>query len=414
VSQSRTRVSLIAVAIVGAAAVSLLADNLGDYKLHDSVFNGDNPAPTINALIHGHLNDAVHHQPLMGLFSILLRIPFAALANLLGGGQMLAYRLGIFPCALAVGLVGVALVTAARERGRSGLGVGLAATLLLANPMTADAIRWGHPEELLAAALGLGAVLAALHGRPVLAGACLGLALGTKEWTLVALTPTILALGEGRRRALVVAGVIAAPLIFALPLADPSAFMKAARDVGHYKLLGFGTTWWWLVADVDHLTVHVDGNSIATSLRHIPFDLTRGEVSWLIPLVSLPIGWAFHRRQGRGDRVHALGLLALVMLLRGTLDPFSTLYYYLPFLMALLAWETLAYRRLPFASLLATVGMWLMFDKDLWLMLPAYPATPIAIAFLVFTAGLGAYLAVRLFVRGADARSSHRPLIGTA
>jgi hypothetical protein len=257
---------------------------------------------------------------------------------------MLAYRLSIFPCALAVGLVGVALVWTARMRGHGAVAAGIAALLLLVNPMTFAATRWGHPEELLASALCLAAVLAAMRNRPVMAGVLLGLALGTKEWTLVAAVPTILALRQDRRRALLVAGAVAMPLVCALPLADPSAFMKAARDVGHYQLLGFGTTWWWLVADVHHLTVHVNGTIVNTSLRHVPLGLTRGDVSWLIPLASLPIGAAFARHQRGGDRAHALGLLALLLLLRGTLDPFSALYYYLPFLMALVAWEALTYK----------------------------------------------------------------------
>jgi hypothetical protein len=189
--------------------------------------------------------------------------------------------------------------------------------------------------------------------------------------------------------------------------------MKAARDVGHYQLLGFGTTWWWLVADVHHLTVHVNGTIVTTSLRHVPLGLTRGDVSWLIPLASLPIGAAFAKHQRGGDRAHALGLLALLLLLRGTLDPFSALYYYLPFLMALVAWEALTYKGIPLASLLAIAGMWLLFSSRLWFDLPGYPATPISVMFLVLTVGLGAHLVLWLFVRGAGGRSSH-PVIRTA
>lgn len=55
-------------------------------------------------------------------------------------------------------------------------------------------------------------------------------------------------------------------------------------------------------------------------------------------------------------------LLALLFLLRCTLDPIDNTYYHLPLLLALLAWETTAIdRTVPVVTLLAMLGHWLMF-----------------------------------------------------
>ena len=90
---------------------------------------------------------------------------------------------------------------------------------MMLSPMTIGARLGGHPEELLAGALCVGAVLGALHDRPLLAGALLGLALGTKQWTLVAVVPVFIACRAGRIRMLAVAAAVGAPLALAVPLA---------------------------------------------------------------------------------------------------------------------------------------------------------------------------------------------------
>jgi len=51
----------------------------------------------------------------------------------------------------------------------------------------------GHPEEVLASTLGAAAVIAAGYRRPGLAGVTLGLAIGTKQWALLAAPPVLLA-----------------------------------------------------------------------------------------------------------------------------------------------------------------------------------------------------------------------------
>jgi hypothetical protein len=86
----------------------------------------------------------------------------------------------------------------------------------------------------------------------------------------------------------------------------------------------------------------------------------------LIALLVLPlsIAWArVHRVTSRGGGEHVLALLALLLLLRCALDPWNVVYYALPFLLALLAWEALCRpQRPPLASLCATVLVWLTFE----------------------------------------------------
>jgi hypothetical protein len=50
------------------------------------------------------------------------------------------------------------------------------------------------------------------------------------------------------------------------------------------------------------------------------------------------------------------------MLLRCWHDPWDNVYYPLPFIVALLAWETTVARRLPLAAAVATAATWLIFD----------------------------------------------------
>jgi hypothetical protein len=67
-------------------------------------------------------------------------------------------------CLTAVAFVGFVLAGRMRRRGQQPTTYVAVAALCLVNPFTWDAIRLGHPDELLAGALCVGAVLAALRG----------------------------------------------------------------------------------------------------------------------------------------------------------------------------------------------------------------------------------------------------------
>jgi hypothetical protein len=125
----------------------------------------------------------------MGALSILVRLPFAALAGFAGGGDLLAYQLGSIPCVAAAGVLGLAIARWMERRGASRAACIATVVFSMVNPLTWEALALGHPEELLGGALCAGAVLAALRGHSTRAGLLLGLALATKQWALIAVLP---------------------------------------------------------------------------------------------------------------------------------------------------------------------------------------------------------------------------------
>jgi hypothetical protein len=177
--------------------------------------------------------------------------------------------LGAILSLFALGVLALVLAALMRRRGQSRGAYVTAGLLCVVNPFTWEALRTGHPEELLGAALCVGAVLAARRNRTV--GA------------------TVLTVG-----AVVLAG----------------------------------TQW----AVIDPVTLLM-----------------------AIPLTAL---WWFSPRRTPDD---VLALVALLFLVASA---------FVPFLLALVAWEGLTRRGLPLASLLSSaavlnplltvpIGMWL-------------------------------------------------------
>ncbi len=332
------------------AAIVFTSHALGDYQSADTA---DNAAPAIRDLLAGDLHRFLADQPLMGSWSILVRLPFAGLASLLGGGETLIYQLGALPCVAAPGLVGVVLARRMRALGRSPSARALVIGLCLFNPATFGALRAGHPEELLAGALAVGAVLVAGEGgRPVLAGLLAGTAVATKQWALLALAPAVLAAPGARLRLLAAAVVAAVVLTAPAPLASPQPFVKAARTVGAAHRVYPASAWWGLGSS--QRLVASDGVAERVSVvRRLPSGLTRSGASLLIGLAAAGLIAGFLLRR-RGSRpTDALGLLALLMLARCAFDSLPLDYYYAPLLLALAAWEALAREGLPVGTLLA-------------------------------------------------------------
>jgi hypothetical protein len=82
----------------------------------------------------------------------------------------------------------------------------------------------------------------------------------------------------------------------------------------------------------------------------------------------------------------------LLFALRCLLDPWNSVYYHLPLIVALVAWEVLEGRRIPALGLLTTGAVWLTFvSYD-----AAYSTGP-WVAYLAWTLPLAAYLATRLY-----------------
>jgi hypothetical protein len=328
-------------------AYTFSTTTLGDY--------GYQVAPAMNALLDGDLSEFFRVQPVYGGFATLARLPFSAIARLADGGEQLVFQFGVLPCLMALGLVGLGLLKAMRHHGQSALTQFVIGVLLLANPVTLAAIQRGHPEELLAAALVLGATLAAIRGRPGWAAVLLGLALGTKQWTLLAVIPILLACGPGHRlRTALMAGLLAAALIVPMAVADSDQFVTnnkmAQGGWGHASRLSV----WWPLGSPQR--AGSEGSSSITVRK-----LSKRWTAFARPsvvVVALALSFAFWIRRRHLVPADTLGLLALLLLLRCLLDPMNNDYYHVPFVLFLVAWEGLRVRGLPVLSLLAAAALW--------------------------------------------------------
>jgi hypothetical protein len=114
----------------------------------------------------------------------------------------------------------------------------------------------------------------------------------------------------------------------------------------------------------------------------------------LIVAISVPLALLWLRvRRATSSREDVLLLLALILLLRCVLDPFNNIYYSLPFLMALLSWETLGARRAPVVTLGSTAVLWLIFQK-----LPGQVTPDVqSLAYMAWALATGLWLALTLF-----------------
>jgi hypothetical protein len=322
-------------------------------------------APAFRALVGGHVTRFLQLLPAYG-GSLELRAPFALLPGLFGGGELAVYRLVALPCLLAGAALGVWLVGRMRADGRSRLARTVALGLCVANPLTLRALELGHPEELLGAVLCVAAVLVASRGRPIWAGLLLGLAIANKPWALLAVGPVLLALrGPGRVRltALVVAGAVAAALltpmlIFHSPGASPAGVAVATQTGVIFQ----PEQVYWFAGQAGHVVRGLDG--LVKPGYRTPPSWLGGLAHPLIVLIAIPLTLLCLRRRRPHD---ALLLLALLLLLRCVLDPWDAVYYPLPFVLALLAWETAARREPPVGSLAASALVW-----AIWEWLPAH------------------------------------------
>jgi hypothetical protein len=315
-------------------------------------------APSMTALLHGHITEFLQNAPSYGA-SLLLRAPFALPGSLAGGSAVLVYRLGALPCLLAIGGLGVWLAVNLRRAGGRLAAAALAVIVCVANPITYRAMQTGHPEELLGSALCVAAVLLAQRGRANLAAVALGLAIANKQWALLAIGPVLLALPAHRWRTLIIAGVLASALVAPMLLSSPSVTSGTDRlVVADTGAIFHPWQVFWFFGPRGHWVPSMLG-SIERGFRIAP-SWIGGRAHMLIVWLGLPLTLLAVRR--RTPAADALLLLALLMLLRCWLDPWDVVYYPLPFIFALLAWETTVARRVPLGAAAATAATWLIFS----------------------------------------------------
>ena len=380
-------------AAVAAVSVWLAFANTftGDY--------GKDAGPVVRALTEGDISRFLSDHRLVGPFAILLQAPFAALGN---GSRVSNYQWACIPCLLAVGLLGIYLAAAARRRGVSRVSGFVIATLCLVNPLTFYALQTGHPEELLTAALCVAAVAVAARGQAWRAAILLGLALVSKQWAVIAVLPVLMALPALRLR--VALGAAAVALAFTLPgvIADPGAFSKLQGTVTFMKSEIQPMSIWFPTADTTQ-NVTIGSTHLTAHVREAPPVVGRYSHPLVILVaLGLPLALALRRRRFSLSGTDAMALLALLALLRCALDPVDVLYYHEPLLLALIGWDALAARDLPWRGLAATLAAALFW---LWSNHVADPSA-LNLAYIAVAAGSAIAIAAFLFRRAGSPRKA--------
>ncbi|MGH2895359.1 MAG: hypothetical protein ACRDPM_19130, partial [Solirubrobacteraceae bacterium] len=305
--------------------------------------------------------------------SLILRAPFFMVTKLWHGGELAIYQASAAPCLAATGALGVWLVARMRASGASTFARAVALMLCVANPLTLSALEIGHPEELLGAVLCIAAVACAMHDRPAWAGLLLGLAIPNKEWAVLAVGPVLVALPRARVQALLIASAVAGAVLAPFIVGASGGFVTQ----GTATSLGSGSIFqpwqiWWFLGSHGHVVKGLNGN-IKVGYRTPPGWIeTIGHpliVAIMVPLSAL-LAVVRRRRTYRVPNAPLL-LLALLLALRCVLDPWDVSYYSLPFLLCLLAWETLSFNRPPVLALIAVFAAWFIFQRTSTLSLSA-------------------------------------------
>jgi hypothetical protein len=360
--------------------------------------------PAVDSLLAGHVSQFLRIAPVYG-GSLILRAPFVVVTKLWGGGELSIYGASAVPCLMAVGALGVWLTARMRALRRSRGARGLALILCVANPLTLPALQIGHPEELLGAVLCIAAVLCSMHDRPAWAAVLLGLAIGNKEWAVLAVGPVLLALDRARLQGLVITGVTAGMLMAPFILGASGGAAATGISTG-----AIFQPWqiWWFLGTHGHIASGLDAGYRTPPewIESIGHPLV---VAVMVPLTAL---YALVRRR-RTYRVPnaPLLLLALLLVLRCMLDPWDISYYALPFLLTLVAWESLSFDRVPVLALLAAFAAWLMFKETGAL---NFSADLQALVFAIVSVPSVIALSMALYAPGLVQRLISRPRRDTA
>ena len=340
-------------AVVAAAMLGVLWYLAMRVVIWRDFFNEAGPA--VEHLIVGDAHGFLALTPIYG-GSLLLSAPALALGGALDGLNG-AYRLEVLFCATAVAVLALALARIQRAEDRPALSRWLLIGLLLAGPASDWALKYGHPEELLTTALCMGGMLLVVRERITAGAILLGLAVASKQWALLAFPIALAAAPRGERiRLSALTGGAALVLFAPLALSNTGHFVAANKGLASASLFFRPQQIWW--------TLHLD------YLRHLggafyeraPVVFVARYSRPLTVLSAILLGLAYWLRRRRPHPGDALLMLALVMLLRGMLDPWNEIYYQLPFLVSLGAWEAFNSRGAPLFTLAASALVWLSFE----------------------------------------------------
>ena len=357
------RVLLVLAAAV-VAVVAVRAPGLADYPRDGG--------PAISAGAHGDLAGFFAHQAAMGPLSLYLRVPFAAVGVAFGDGALGVYRWEALPCLIVLGLVAVWLARFAGRRGAGRPAQILIVGVVLLNPLVDSALYWGHPEEILTAALGTGAIIAALEQRSLAAGALVGLAIASKQWALVLLIPVVLILVRDRTRTAVIAIGLAALSSVPMIIGNFASFRHVFRYISSPQPIVTAFTWLFPFSPSGPVRISDINGARAPFIGHqiLPLETTLSHPLIVIIGLGLPL-LVWWRAGGGATPRELLTACALALLLRCALDPGSAAYYHLPLLLTLVVLDAWDGRRLPVLSLTGTALAFVVLDRAPQYLAPA-------------------------------------------
>lgn len=350
--------------------------------------------PAYTALLHGHVGEFLRLCPGYA-GSLILRAPLALVPGLWGGGATAVYRAVSLPGVLGAVVLGLWLAARMRAEGQGRLAQGLAVGLCICAPVAERALEIGHPEELLAAVLAVGAIVAALQGRPGWAGLLLGLAVATKAPSLLAAGPALIAAGPRWRRTAAIAFAAAAVTLAPLAvngLEHTRAVARGATTTG--GIFQPDQAFWFLGSRTPPAAVARGAEASYRFAPHWITSLTHPLI--IVTGVLLSLAWLVVRRRRIGDRADVLLLAAAAFHLRCLLDPWNLDYYAISAVLALLCWEVLARRRPPLFSLALAIAVSVTFRR-----IPYYldPDQQTAL-YLAWSVPVAALMAIRALVPG--------------
>ena len=338
--------------------------------------------PAVHALAAGHLGAYFEATPMMGPFATLVQAPFVAIS---GSTGLDAYRWAAFPCLLAAGLLGLWLAAVAGRRGAGWLAQALLAACCILNPLTLEALRGGHPEEILAAALAVGAISSAAEGRRRQAALMLGLAIASKQWAVIAVLPVLMALPARRLRAGLAAALVAGVLMLPGVIAAPASFMGVQEHAAATGRVVTPWSAWYPTASSVTETYIVDAERLVAHREEAPSAAGAFSHSLILLLaLAVPAALALRRRWIEISGSEAMALFALLVLLRCALDPVDNLYYHGPLLLAVIGWDAYSSRDIPLRSLLGVAIALIFWQSSHNLSDP----TSFNVTYLVFAAAL--------------------------
>lgn len=381
---------------LGFAVVVLLTGS------RDVYWNGDfypEAYPAYEALMRGDAGRFLELLPGYSGFVTLVGAPAALLTSALGGAETMVFRLTAAPGMVALSAVAVAIAGPVRAAGNRAWPLFL--LLAAGGALTLQTLRAGHPEDLLATAAAVGAVLSARAGRTGWAAFLIVGAVVAKQSMVVAILPAAMAAPRGGLR-IAAAGVIGTALLVGLQTQAGGAVHGTITNTGllfhpHQLFWPFGVPATPEFIEAGHGT--------------------RMGPEWLAPLTrpmivatAFAVSAAWWLRSGpERNRDDVLGVLALVLLLRCMIDPWNLVYYHLPLIVALAAWEARRGRDLPVVSIVATAACWLTF-----MVYDARSGNGPFLAYLAWTVPLAAGLAVALFRPVARRRPAVAPPVPAA